>query len=281
MYTFYMRESFRILVAVDVALKEPYISITKEGCLETWIPEENSEIGVLIYHSVRPGRIMRKIDALIEKWRWHGGKLRAYAVSYFLMFLLSPFRSFLPRSKSCRHFPGRHFDEIEIKIPEARLTQRWKKLQVIRYFLESTSFDFLLLVTPSCYINKKLLAAKLAEWGDPELLYCGSIQNSHDGPFVAGGTLVMNRRTARLLLDRKNIIPTHTMDDVAFGLAARTLGVPLSEFSFLDIEDASKVESSPLRDHFYVRVAGQKLGERTDVFSLKKVHELLSGEQDK
>ena len=276
-----MRESFRILVAVDVALKEPFISITKEGCLETWIPEENSELGVLIYHSIEPGRVMRKVDDLVEKWRWQGGKLRAYAVSFFLMFLLWPFRRFLPRSKSCRHFSGGDFEEIEIKIPEARLTQRWKKLQVMRYFLESTEFDFLLLITPSCYINKQMLVTKLEDWGDSDFLYCGSIQNSHDGPFVAGGALVMNRKTARRFLDGKNVIPTHTMDDVAFGLAARTLGVPLSEFSFLDIKDPSKVESSPLRDHFYIRVAGQKSGARTDVSSLRRVHELLNGEQNR
>jgi hypothetical protein len=267
----------KVLVAIDSTLKEPYISITRNGPIATWANILHKNVQIIIYYCWRPNILMVFLDYWIENLRWKSGRRSSYAVSYFLMWLMFPLRRYIPKSYPSNLLNQNIVHEVEVKFLEGRFLQRWKKLSIVEYFLRSSNCDFLLLVTPSCYINPDNLNAFIQTLPTKVPVYAGSLQQAHDGPFVSGGTLIMNKEAARVLIHNRSRIPTHLMDDVAFGVTMHRAGVKLSEFKFLNLKNIHEIKSTDLNDHFYIRVAEGGLKNRNDVANMKIVHEILNG----
>lgn len=263
-----------ILIGIDTSLKEPYISITKDGPLSTWLLSKDSDVQTVIYYSKKPDQFLIWLNNMIEKWRWKGGSPKAYFVSASLFLFLLPFRNFLPSFS-----PGNFFDtdvkQLQVNLPEVLFMQRWKKIAILSYFLEHTSNEYLLFVTPSCYINKSRLKEIVSALPKKRRHYSGSIQKNHDGPFIAGGTLLLNRESANDILTGRSSIPTHTMDDVGLGILVRRLGIELTQLPGL-ITDSIDVEDFPrAKENFYVRFKSAVNEERKDAALMQKFHEVM------
>ena len=270
-----MSENKKVLIAIDTTLKEPYISMTKNGPFETWAKYGNDSTDVLLYYSKRPNRPMIFLDKWVEEFRWNRGKYNSLLISYLLMWLFWPFRWYLPKFRIGKEFIFASAKEIKISILEARFTQRWKKISAINYFLTKTDFDFLLLITPSCYINKKLLMNYILTLPVDFPVYSGSLQQAHDGPFVAGGTLIMNRRAANIMIKNRFKIPTHLMDDVAFGIMMHRAGVKFGTFPFLNLDSVEHIQDKKINDFFYIRVKEGLLENRKDSQNMQFIHRLV------
>jgi hypothetical protein len=258
------------LIAIDFALKFPYAEMTQEGPLKTWVKVKDESVDVVIYSCNKPGRFMNFINDKIESWRWLGGTFRAYFVSYLLMILLFPLRAIVPNYRVMA--PLNNALVIKINFIEALFAQRWKKLSILKYFLNETEHNFIFLVTPSCYIKQRLFVEKLKTLSNTSPLYAGSLQFAHDGPFIAGGALILDRAAARTLLEGKLSIPTHTMDDVSFGvLAQKRLLEPISlEMPSFDNIDA--VDLRTISSHFYIRLKSGTSKKRLDAKAMNTLH---------
>lgn len=271
-----MKYEPRILIAIDIAIKEPYLSMIHEGPYETWANEKSPNLSVISYFSRKPSKFMIKLNEFVENMRWNSGKYPSYFISYFLMWTLAPFRKCLPKIFEVRRKENKTLNkEFLIKIPEALFSQRWKKLGVINHFCKNTDFDFLLLITPSCYIQTSKLIDFAKTWPLDKPFYAGSIQTAADGPFVAGGALVMNRLSAQALIDTRRYIPTHTMDDVAFGVAIRKCSIELGQLPMLNITDINQISLENVKESFYIRVKGGTQQNRTDASTMRKIHQLF------
>lgn len=261
----------KVLIAIDTSLKEPYITLTRDGPLQTWVPVEVTDVETVIYYSKEPGHFLIWLNALIENWRWRGGSPKAYLVSACLYFFLLPFRVFVP-SYSVGHFFEGSVKQLQINLPETLFAQRWKKLAIMDYFIKHSSCDYLLLVTPSCYIRKSLLINILSALPKNEDIYSGSLQRNHDGPFIAGGALLINKEVAHKFLANKFRIPTHTMDDVGFGILASKLGVTLSELQAMSIDLLAAEDVLRAKQSFYVRLKSSYEGKRMDAILMQQFH---------
>ena len=265
----------KVLIAIDSTLKEPYISITKLGPLATWAKKLEVDLDLVVYYSKSPSQRMIWLNKVIEEFRWRKGRYMSYLVSYLLMWCLWPLRLFVPRLKPSTTLCQSTAIELKVLFLEALFLQRWKKLSIIKYFVTSHEHDFLLMITPSCYINQRNLLRYVQNLPIDKPLYRGSVQAAHDGPFVAGGTLILNKKAGKLLLKNRYKIPTHLMDDVAFGVTMNRLAIELTSFPFLNLDSVEQIQFKDLIDHFYIRVAQGPLHSREDVRNMKKLHAIL------
>jgi hypothetical protein len=265
----------KILVAIDSTLKEPYISITKEGPIATWANSKHDNVGILVYYSKKPKKMMLFLDNWVEILRWKSGRNASYAISYFLMWVLWPYRRYVPTIRPSRTLDLNTVDEVKVSFLEARFLQRWKKLAIIQNFVENSKFDFLLLITPSCYINQTNLNEYIKTLPIDVPVYAGSLQKAHDGPFISGGTLVMNKAAAKILITNRFKVPTHLMDDVAFGVTMNKLGVNLTTFPYLNLTNFENIKSLDLKKYFYIRVAQGLIKSRSDAANMRKIHSIL------
>jgi hypothetical protein len=268
----------KILIAIDISIKEPYLSMIQDGPYATWAKEKFPNISTISYFCRKPSKFIVKLNEFVEIMRWNLGKYPSYFISYLLMWVLAPFRKYLPQISEVKRKENITLNnEFLIKIPEALFSQRWKKLAVINYFYRNADFDFLLLITPSCYIQTSKLFDYAKNWPLDKPFYAGSLQVAADGPFIAGGALVMNRLSAKALIDARVFIPTHTMDDVAFGVAIRKCSIELNQLPILNITDGNQISLENVKDHFYIRVKGGTQQNRTDASTMRQVHQLFEG----
>lgn len=266
--------SRKVLVAIDTSLKEPYISITQLGPLKTWVEVQNPSVDTLLYYSRKPGSFLIWLNNIVEKWRWQGGSPKAYLVSALLIIFLWPIRRLVPGYKIGSSF-GSTVKQIQVMFPETLFAQRWKKLTVMQYFLKETSCEYLLLVTPSCYINKELLIDIISGCPRNTQTYSGSVQRNHDGQFVAGGALLVDRTAASDFLKNRFRIPTHTMDDVGLGILAANLGITPTQIPTLSVDTLGLNELKKAREHFYVRLKSGTEKNRLDWKLMQRLHKEL------
>jgi len=265
----------KVLVAIDSTLKEPYISITKEGPIATWANSKHDNVGIVVYYSKKPKKKMLLLDNWVEILRWKRGRNASYAISYLLMWVLWLYRKYIPTIRPSRSLDLNKVDEVKVNFLEARFLQRWKKLAIIQMFVENSNFDFLLLITPSCYINQTNLNEYIKTLPVDVPVYAGSLQKAHDGPFISGGTLIMNKVAAKILISNRFKIPTHLMDDVAFGVTMNKLGVNLTTFPYLNLAKFEEIKSLDLKKYFYIRVAQGHINNRSDATNMRKIHSVL------
>lgn len=265
-----------VLVAIDSSLKEPYIRLTIDGPLATWVKVNQPAVEVVIYSSKRPGKFLVKLNEIVERWRWSGGTARAYIISFLSIALLFPLRRHIPRAKRSQLFKS-SLVELIIPIPEALFMQRWKKLAILRYFLEETSHQFILLVTPSCYIDKDELIRTISTLPKHRNLYAGPIKENHDCKFISGACLILNRDMAQVLLKNCASIPTHTMDDVGIGILAAQLKIDLTPLDAISIDDPESLDLLRGKAKFYVRLKSGSAGARSDAELMRELHKDYGG----
>jgi hypothetical protein len=227
----------------------------------------------VIYNSRRPGKFLVALNDLLEGWRWLGGTIRAYLVSLLSILFLFPLRNFIPAARSGDNFKSGLVD-LTILIPEILFLQRWKKLGMLRYFLEQTPHKFILLITPSCYIHKHYLMKTLRTLPEQENIYAGPLKENHDCKFISGAGLILNRNMAKTILENRNRIPTHTMDDVGIGVLASKLNIEPIPLDAISIADFRSLKSIFSGKRFYVRLKSGSINNRSDAKLMRELHKV-------
>jgi len=268
----------RLAVAIDLSLKEPYLDILDFGSLATCHKAIPKDTDLFIYHSKKPNRFWKYFDSKVEVLRGNSGKWFAYSTSYALMFFLSPIRLWLPRVKHCgRYSDGNAAQRLSISLPESRSFQRWKKLAALKHVLDENDYRWIVLTTPSYYINYRQILGTIelmeSKGFSQNVIYAGDTQSSADGNFVSGGWILLNKSAAKLLIENRRLAPVHVYDDISFGVVFQKLGVPITQISESGFLKNSKMEDKELRRYPYIRLSsGLPDGTRNDVALFQEIH---------
>ena len=248
--------------------KDPWLSITRDGQLPAWKHSTYKNFSVVYFFGVA-NSITSRIDSIIENMRWVRGRYASYGISYFLMVVLRPWRGTVPNYELVDSRKSKvEAVSLRVKFPELTATMRWKKLAFLQYFVEKTDADFVIISTSSSLLNFEPIVNFLARTRNSnKAVYAGRILNGYDCDFASGSFTVMNRESARMLLENKSLIPVHVMDDIGFGTAFKKIGVIPANLKSIDLDSAAKVEATPeaiLKETGHFRFKSGLHNSRTD-----------------
>lgn len=269
------------LVGVMHVTKDPWLSITRDGQLNSWEKMQFKNFSVLYFFG-RANRVTTFVNSIIESLRWNRGRYASYGISYFLMFALRPWLVFLPKSKLVGVGQSKiSAPALKVKIPELTSTMRWKKLAFLKYFLNETTAEYAIITTSSSLLNFKPIiqfVTSLNNLNRP--LYAGRLCKAHDCDFTSGAFTVLNRESAALLLEHRSLIPVHVMDDVGFGTAFKKLEIPpvnLDSLDFDSLEKLTKRTPEELSQVGHFRFKSGPLSNRGDVEIMRSLLSKIEG----
>lgn len=233
----------KIVISVLHVNRNPWKRFVDEIQIPFWKNQSLEDISISFFYC-RDSQFFASCSNLIEKLRWRGTRYSAYAISYFLKFVLLPFRSAIPPSKLVLEdsFGFKHF---VVNCPEMTSTMRWKRIAIFDYFLK-TDGEFLVMLTSTSLLNIQSLKFHLSQLidcsqSDTKPLAAGPIGQSADGNFISGSFVVLGRNTVELLLQNLCSIPVHSMDDIALSVGVRNLGVELQVLPSLNLESEEQI----------------------------------------
>ena len=256
-------------VAVMHVNQEPWLSIVRDGQSRFWKRESYRKFEVVYFHSVF-NKFYSIVNKKIESLRWDSGRKASYFISYALMVTLIPWRNSVPKFReSFADESGVKSKSILVQCPEMISTMRWKKLAIIKHYLESSQAEFLIITNSSSVLNLNPIVDFVNKNGNSDSsFYAGPIHTGYDGKFISGSFTLLNRMGAESLFKERKLIPLHVMDDIGFGTAFNKLGV--APFNYDSMLISSKEELEQLTDqeiksagHF--RLKSGTLEKRNDV----------------
>ena len=259
----------KILVGVMHATREPWLSIAVQGQVKHWGHQNYKNFEVAYFFS-NTSKFANYLNLLIEKLRWEKGRNASYFISYILMFVFAPFKKFLPKAIEVDETESKiSAFALKINIPELTSTMRWKKVAFLKYFLEHTKSDYVVIITSSSILNFSAIEKIIAELDKLKSpVYAGPSQPAHDCNFVSGSFTIINRAGVELLLNNLQLMPVHVMDDVAFGTAFKKLKVPITDIKNLNIDSMLQLESlsdQELLNNGHFRLKSGTLNSRNDI----------------
>ena len=258
-----------LIVGIMHVTKNPWLSIVRDGQLPSWKKFNSYNFNVVYFFS-QSNRFFIFIDKLIESMRWRKGRHASYAISYILMFILQPWKNYLPKSIITSILESKiEAFSLKVNIPELTSTMRWKKISFLNYFLEHTTANFVIISTSSSILNIGKIIEYIEESDrSSDCLYAGNVQQSHDCAFTSGSFTLMNRKAVEMLLKNRNLMPVHVMDDIAFGSVFKKIGITPVNLNSLNIDSLEKLNSydfSYLMKHLHFRLKSGDLSARNDV----------------
>ena len=249
--------------------REPWLSIAVEGQMPNWLSKASNDYEVVYFFS-KSLFLARLLNKFIEKLRWETSRYAGYGISYTLMALFRPWKKFVPKSTAVNECEsGVSNFALKINIPEMASTMRWKKLAFLRYFLDHTESEYAIITTPSSVLNFDAIFRTFSSFDQTDAaLYAGPIHAAHDCNFISSCFTIMNRKSAKLLLENLNLMPVHLMDDVAFGVAFKKLKVNLVKMDSLNVHsllDFANISSTELNRYHHFRVKSQDFKRKEDI----------------
>jgi len=256
-------------VAVMHVNHEPWLSIVRDGQSQFWERESYRKFEVVYFHSVF-NKFYSTVNRKIEHLRWERGSKASYFISYALMVSLIPWRNSVPKfRKSFAKESGVKSNSILVEFPEMISTIRWKKIAILKHYLESSQAEFLIITNSSSVLNLHPIVEFVSKHGKSDSsFYAGPIHTGYDGKFVSGSFTIMNRRAAESLFKERKLIPLHVMDDIGFGTAFNKLGItPVNYDSILisSKEELEKFTDQEIKAAGHFRLKSGTLEKRNDV----------------
>lgn len=260
-------------------VRDPWLAIARDGQLPSWERWNENITHVHYFHSTS-NFITQFVDRVVENLRWRKGRNASYAISYALMFLLFPFRATIPRAHSSNvRSSGLEANSLHMRIPETTTTMRWKKLSYLKYFVEESDSEYVIITNSSSILNFEPIYEFIRSIQNKNIpLYAGPIHTGFDCEFTSGSFTLLNRMAAEKLLDNRILIPLHVMDDIGFGTAFMKMGVKPINFSSLVIDSLEILETIPnskLKSAAHFRIKSGSLHSRNDVEIAKRLLQRL------
>lgn len=260
----------KMLIAVVHSLQEPWLTITKMGQFQTWLKRIDGErFTVIHFFASPPSKFTNKVDRFNEDLRWRKGGLVSRIRNHFAHVLLYPWIYWIPKyspDKMEGILPPPN--AIRINLLDMYATTRWKRLAIMKYFLEETNHEYLLMTTSSSYLRPEILLEKIKGINKPKL-YAGSlIPLSEKSYFCSGAQTVLNRAASVELIRNRRKIPVELLDDLGLGIACQRLGIETNEIGTLNInslESLRQTDTSTIKENQHFRLKSEKDGIRMDV----------------
>lgn len=266
-----------LLCAISHGLYSPWIDILKDGQEETWLRHPvPSNIEIVHFHSTPVSNFLYKLEHLHEYLRWsvkHGGRILRLIDNSILGALIG----YVPSISKSEYLETRH-PSLHIHFPDLYMTFRWKELSLMKYFLNNTKHDFLLMTTTSSYINLKNLSHRITLFPSGDL-YFGA-QPYPDANFVSGSNRILSRETVRKVISSKRHFEPGIIEDVALGRLLKSLGIDpifIPIINIPDLKTLNDLDEDTFRDNYHFRLKSGLNSNRNDV-EIMKALDLKYGE---
>ena len=267
----------RVLISVTHSLKEPWLTIFRDGSAVTWI-ETELPLGFELahFHGLKLSKFWTYWDSTHEKIRWKNRWVAA-PLRWFDELVAFPFLSTIPSMKPSGAIENTD-SCFEISCKDAYQFLRWKDLAILQYFVHSTSADYIFMTTNNSYLN----FAELSHFVNslpPDSFY-GGVAPYEGANFAAGNNRFLSRDVAVLILRNRRGFSAGDIEDVALGKIVTSLGYsfqPLKSLVLQSLQDLESASDEDLLDNFHFRVKSGPLTSRNDVSIMLKLHSRLNG----
>ena len=261
-----------VLIAVEQANTEPWLSIWREGQEKTWIRDSVTGSRVIHFTSKNAPYLVKKLDKIHESIRYHKilglwqGRLDKISTKFISRKIPEYFFSTESNILSVNSWSTYYF-----------FGQR--NIALYDWFLQNTSDDFLFVTNTSSYINQKKLLKIIQEFDPAETVYAGYLlpEDSKE-QFVSGAGRLMSRKSVEIIKSNWNKHTHETLEDVCLGLFMKLMGIiatPLPRVSLPTPESVSLLSDFVVRTNFHFRCKSQEIP-RKDVEIMELLHERIN-----
>lgn len=237
----------KVLILVIHGPYEPWISIYKQGQMQTWM-ENTRDIQVLNIFGKKMKSKYLKLDQKLYFLRWNKSKLIAYT-SLFLEALIKKFVFLHMFNPSVITKLDEELGEIwEVRLPDTLMLQGVKNLAALRNALDF-EFDYLVTTITSTYINYSALINCL-KISPRERFLGGRIEKSGENEYQQGSFRVYSRDVVEFLVDNRQKYKHWQIEDIAMANLARENFQVLTELPNISV---NSIESSRLLNAEHMR----------------------------
>lgn len=207
-------EDIKILVCVIHGPYEPWLTILREGQLETWM-NPSSGLRIINVFGKPISKNYLKIDQVLYFKRWSPIAI----VAYFSLLI----EALLKKIVNLDHYRPKvkkiDIDEPlstwTIQMPDSLLLQGVKNMATFRASLDE-DFDYLVTTITSSYLNTGLIKAYLADKPTKEFLG-GRIENSGNMKYQQGSFRVYSRDVVEYICENSKRYKHWQIEDIAMG----------------------------------------------------------------
>ena len=263
----------RLTVLVLSSADDPWARIEEEGQCATWVPEAaDSGIPVLRYRGT-VGRWDRRASDLTKRLRDVAGPRAAGFIATAVATTLR--RQHAPDAASV----------LRVATPEAKVLLAPKLHLALRWLLRNSDFEVLFRTNSSTYVNVDALRRESAELPTTDR-YAGVVGLEEFGaitlPYAAGMGIHLSRDVVERVV-RSRLLLSTVVDDVALGLACRTLGYTVTPARRGDAHSLAQAQALPeheLHEVAFIRCKSElERGQRADeeIAIMRHLHARLHG----
>jgi len=211
---------------------EPWISIYKQGQLQTWM-KSSENVQVLNYFGKRIKTKYLAVDQKVYFLRWDKFKLVSYT-SLLFEALIKRFIFLHKFNPTIRRKIDEELGEIwEVDLPDSLLLQGVKNLAAFRNALDF-EFDYLVTTISSTYINYPALVYSLNK-SPRERFLGGRIEKSGVNEYQQGSFRVYSRDVVRYLVENRRKYRHWQIEDIAMANLARKEFKDLTELPNISV----------------------------------------------
>ena len=266
----------KVLIVAIHGPYEPWISIYKQGQMQTWM-EKSADIRILNYFGKRMNSKFLKLDQGLYFLRWNKSKFVSYS-SLFLEALIKRFLFVHKFKPQVKRKIDRELGEIwEVNLTDSLLLQGVKNLAAFRNAL-NFEFDYLVTTISSTYLNHSALIDFLSH-SPREGFLGGRIEKSDTNEYQQGSFRVYSRDVVTHLVENCDDYKHWQIEDIAMANLARRKYKHLTEIpniSVGSVESCRALNSVSLKEVCSVRCKSVlEDGRRQDAEIMQMIHLLI------
>lgn len=263
----------KLIILVKHGLMPPWIDIAKKGQAKTWLEIELNEqdIKVIHFYGIVGGRLIRNLDSLHEKLRWHS-RITNVTLRIFDRLVSWPILNWVPSAQPSKMLDSKQ-SEIQCKVIDTFFTLRWKQLAAYRYIQKNYDFDFLYETNTSSYVEPIKLLEKV-KLNQTPFLYAGN-KPYPKANFFSGANRLMSYGALSQLMSKRYKWDPSLLEDVGIGKVFENLDVEILELPSLvltNIREVNELTQSNINFHHHYRLKSFQADKRNDVELMKRLH---------
>ena len=264
---------FRLIILVKHGLMPPWIDIAKNGQTKTWLEFELNEkdFKVIHFYGIVGGRLIRILDSLHEKLRWHSRFANLTLRIVDRVFSL-PLLNWIPSAQPAKMLDSKQ-SEIQCRVIDTFFTLRWKQLAAYKYIQKNYDFDFLYETNTSSYVDPVKLSERI-ELNQSSILYAGN-KPYPKAKFFSGANRLMSHGALSLLMSKRHKWDPSLLEDVGIGKVFENLDVEILQLPSMiltNMQEVAELTESDIKYHHHYRLKSFEADKRNDIELMRKLH---------
>ena len=262
-----------VAIALLQVRAAPWETIYKKGQLPTWVSNKPNSIEVINVFGKTPSSLIRKFDVIHEKLRWI--PQTQLLVNLFDRFLSIGLRKInTPRLTILK---DKNVTNLLVDVPSTNLTLPNVEIGLFKYFLESTTADFLYISNTSSYLNLKKFLETIESFPDHKV-YGGTIVELPELKFASGANRIISRDLVQYLVDNFKKWEFQYLCDLSMGkfLSGQVENeVLIPSLSFTTIAEIENADENILKQTPHFRLKSGPLTNRIDDQLMIRIHKII------